>query len=352
MSTPLLSSLVYMIVITDTTAARECLESVQFKPILKAYPMCHSWIITGHISLGNLERHWKSFARQMDRTQQLLQSLHQRPSAPTHLISTLQAELTNLNDIYTSYRPVIIAATHPINTKPSFNGSSGYNKHTKRSLLPCLGNALSWLTGTATTKDVTSIKKRVNQLITAQAKQQETLVHIVSILNITRYAIQINGQHINIVIDAVDRMEQDVNNLSNITNSLYTSLSYRQLVLHIRSILANLRDSLSYIRTVSTHTMDYINAATTGTLSPHILQIEYLRQMLSHIEEALPLTLHLPVSSKDTLYFYQYLCIHILITNKQFLLLIDVPIQDHKQQLALYEVFTLDIPHGNFLSTL
>ena len=37
-----------------------------------------------------------------------------------------------------------------------------------------------------------------------------------------------------------------------------------------------------------------------------------------------------------------------LITNKPFLLLIDVPIQDYTQHLALYKVFTLDIPHGNF----
>ena len=131
------------------------------------------------------------------------------------------------------------------------------NKHTRRSLLPFLGDALHWLTGTATTKDVTSIKKRVNQLITAQTMQQETIIHIVSILNITRYATQVNRQHINIVMDTVDKMVQDVNNLYNITTSLYTSLSYHhQLVLHIRSVLANLWDSLSYIRTVSMHTMD------------------------------------------------------------------------------------------------
>ena len=35
-------------------------------------------------------------------------------------------------------------------------------------------------------------------------------------------------------------------------------------------------------------------------------------------------------------------------TNKQFLLLIDVPIQDQLQQLSIYKIFTLDIPHRNF----
>ena len=74
--------------------------------------------------------------------------------------------------------------------------------------------------------------------------------------------------------------------------------------------------------------MDYIDAAMTGTLSVHILPIMDLGKMLSHIEETLPSTLHLPVSSEDTLYFYRYLCTNVLIANKQFLLLIDVPVQD------------------------
>ena len=96
------------------------------------------------------------------------------------------------------------------------------------------------------------------------------------------------------------------------------------------------------------HTMDYIDAATTGTLFPHILPITDLQQMLSHIEETLPPTMHLPVSSEDTLQFYCYLCTHIQIANRQVLHLIDVPIQDHLQQLSIYKTFTLDIPHGYF----
>ena len=94
--------------------------------------------------------------------------------------------------------------------------------------------------------------------------------------------------------------------------------------------------------------MDYIDAATMGTLSPHILPIMDLKKMLSHIDDNLPSTLHLPVSSEDTLHFYCYLHTHVLIVNKQFLLLINIPIQDQSQQLFIYKIFTLDIPHGNF----
>ena len=94
--------------------------------------------------------------------------------------------------------------------------------------------------------------------------------------------------------------------------------------------------------------MNYIDVATTGTLSPHILPIMDLKNILSHIEDTLPSTFHLPVSSKDTIHFYCYLCTHVLIANKQFFLLIDVPIQDWSQQLTICKIFTLDISHGNF----
>ena len=136
--------------------------------------------------------------------------------------------------------------------------------------MPFLGNALRWLTGTATTKDVNSVKECVIHLIEAQSTQQETLVHIVSILNVMRYAAQVNRHSISVLMDRMDETSHDVNNLYNLTTSLATSLSYHQLILYIRSVLANFQDSLFYIRTVSTHIMDYTDAAMTGTLSPHI----------------------------------------------------------------------------------
>ena len=72
------------------------------------------------------------------------------------------------------------------------------------------------------------------------------------------------------------------------------------------------------------HTMDYIDTATTGILSLHVPAVEYLRKKLLHIKEALLSTMHLPVSSEDTLHFYRYLCTHVLIADEQFLLLTDV----------------------------
>ena len=134
-------------------------ESVLFQPTLEAYLTWHSWIITVYVSLGHLECHWKYFNRQVDKTCQLLQFLSHWPAAQTHLISPLQAALTNINDIYDACKPTIISAINLLNMDPSFDGHANNNNHLKRSLLPFLGDALRWLTGTTTTKVVSNNKE-------------------------------------------------------------------------------------------------------------------------------------------------------------------------------------------------
>ena len=169
-----------------------------------------------------------------------------------------------------------------------------------------------------------------------------------SILNITRYATQVNRCGINTLMDVVSATSHDINNLYNLTTSLATSINFCQMILHIRSVFGNLHVSVNYIQMVSAHTMDYIDAAAPGTLSPHVLPVLDLQRMLQHIADTLPPTLHLPISPEDTLHFYRYMHTHVLVENKQFLLLIDMPIQDRSRQITIHQILTLDIPQGNY----
>ena len=111
-------------------------ESVIFQPVLQAYPTRHSWIITAHVSLGNLERHWKLFNGQLTSTQQFLRSLDQHPSAPPQLLTTLQLELSNIQDIFQSSKTTITSAINLLNSNQLPTGT----QH-KRSLLPILGTS-------------------------------------------------------------------------------------------------------------------------------------------------------------------------------------------------------------------
>ena len=115
------------------------------------------------------------------------------------------------------------------------------------------------------------------------------------------------------------------------------------MYIYMHTILVYHRDSLTYMRQVAIHMMDYLDAATTNILSPDILTMEDLRNMLKYIESELSSTMHLPICLGDTLHFYHYLNTHVLIAEGQFLPLIDVPIQSRAQQVQIYEVFNLPV---------
>ena len=110
------SSLLLTFTPSSNSSQTEPGESVIFQPVLQAYPTRHSWIITVHVSLGNLECHWKLFNRQLTRTQQFLRSFDQHPSAPTQLLTTLQLELANIQDIYKSSETTITSAINLLNS--------------------------------------------------------------------------------------------------------------------------------------------------------------------------------------------------------------------------------------------
>ena len=75
----------------------------------------------------------------------------------------LHLELSNIKDIYNSGKTTITSAIKLLQSNQPWT----HICH-RWSLLPFLGDALSWLTGTATTIDIHSIKTRINQLIATQ----------------------------------------------------------------------------------------------------------------------------------------------------------------------------------------
>ena len=152
------------------------------------------------------------------------------------------------------------------------------------------------------------------------------MVHIVSILNLTRYETEVNRQQINIILKELTKSNEDIRTLFNITNQLATQVQVQSIILHLRAMLVNLRDCLHFMKQLANHILEYIDTATTGTLTLHLILVPDLQQMLYWIESELPPNRHLPIPSSDPLHFYRYLQTHVSVEENQFLLLIDVPI--------------------------
>ena len=141
------------------------------------------------------------------------------------------------------------------------------------------------------------------------------LVHAISIQNVRRYAIQVNRQKLNEIIDALQRSHEDLNRLFNITDVLTQNIRYQQIYNYMCTILPYLRISLTYMRQVALHSMDYVDMVTTNILSPNILPVEDLRNIHRHIE-CVPSTMHLPISLDDTFHFYWYPNRHLMFPYK------------------------------------
>ena len=91
-------------------------ESALFHPVLKAYPTCHSWIITAHISLGNLDKQLHMFNRQKTLAHQMLVKLQDQLLASQLVINGLLDEFPNRDNIYESYKPIMKAAVWLLKT--------------------------------------------------------------------------------------------------------------------------------------------------------------------------------------------------------------------------------------------
>ena len=288
------------------------------------------------------------FNRQKNIVHEMISKLRNHPDDEIEPLQPLQVELDNLHNLFMAYKPVFSSARSILQMQPSFDGKPiPPLGRKKQSLLPFLGSALKWLTGTATTKDIKHIKRWISSLIETQENQWKTMVHIVSILNLTRYETQVNRQRINIILKELTKSNEDIRALFNITNQLATQVQVQNIVLHLRAMLANLRDCLHFMKQLANHVLEYIDTATTGTLTPHLIPVPDLQQMLYQIESELLPNMHLPIPSSDPLH-YRYLLTHVLVEENQFLLLIDVPIQDRAQQIQIYQIINLPVPVGNY----
>ena len=85
-----------------------------------------------------------------------------------------------------------------------------------------------------------------------------------------------NRQKLNENMDALQKSNEDLDRLSNIAEVRTQCIRYQQMYIYMHTILAYLRDSLTYMRQVGIHTVDNVDAATTNVLSPDILPVEDL----------------------------------------------------------------------------
>ena len=174
-------------------------KSVLYQLELKAYPMRHTWMITVHISICNLNKQLGMLNCQKTLVHELLMKLQCIPFTSNFVFNALLGELSNIDNIYHIYHlyePTIWTAVQLLRTEPVIDKINNlWKPMIQKEPTTFLGDALHWLLGMATMKDPMEIKPWVDSLIKEQIQQQETLVHGTCHLHLKHHKIYQQGKH-------------------------------------------------------------------------------------------------------------------------------------------------------------
>ncbi|MCG7882404.1 MAG: methyl-accepting chemotaxis protein [Candidatus Thiodiazotropha endolucinida] len=216
----------------------------------------------------------------------------------------------------------------------------------KRALFGFMSGVLGFLFGTLSSSDLDGIRASINILARNQQLISHTLKESLSVLNITRSEISQNRQSINDIIDAIAKIDEE---LDFVAEELGQQVSEVQEFVHL---FATVDRVVEEMRMAIQKSMYYflrlqvqLNALSTNKLSPSIIEPAEFKMVLKDIETQLPKTFGLPVDIDEELWLlYKHLSCQTLMEDKKIIIIIPIPLIDYSQQMDLYKVYNLPLP--------
>lgn len=220
------------------------------------------------------------------------------------------------------------------------------SRRTKRALMPFLGKALSYLTGTLTKKDLKKVYNHINTL----SSNQEQIIHVLndtlSILNVTNIEVQRNRHAIQNIVQLVHRVDERLVNftghLQNWLNDLNSFLlTYLQMDLMITELRESIEKAMFYMENVKME----LDQLSLGHLAPTVIHPRELKQILTEIQTHIPKYLTLPTEIEDIWYYYKTLTCVTVIQDRKFITIVNLPLLELNSVFELYQVHSIPFPY-------
>lgn len=217
---------------------------------------------------------------------------------------------------------------------------------TKRSLLPFIGKAFSFLFGTVSDADLGAIKRNVKRLSATQEGLKHVVRESLSILNVSRVRISENRQTINELEASLGQLDNQVQEVTaQLDNRLQTVEFMLPTYLQLDGIVEELKHFIQNAFMSLEHLQLQLNMLTIGKLSPSIISPESLGTLLLDIQSRIPTPLKLPGDPKANLWhFYKLLTCSTVIDETRILVIVPIPLLDTHNDLEVFKVHNLPIP--------
>ncbi|CAC5360921.1 unnamed protein product [Mytilus coruscus] len=212
----------------------------------------------------------------------------------------------------------------------------------KRSLLPIIGKALSFLFGTVSDSDLSKIRRNIKTL----AQNQDAICHILqvglTILNTTQTHVSENRHKVSELIESV----QDLGNrLKTFASDLKKQIEVMQAYLHMDMIVIEIKDLMNIAGDYLNNLQLQLNMLSLGHMSPILITPGTLRVLLTDIKRRLPAKLKIPGDEiKDIWNFYKFLACSTVLDENRIIIIITLPLLDIRDSYDIYKIHNLPVP--------
>lgn len=238
----------------------------------------------------------------------------------------------------------------------SFSQFKLFQSRTKRSLLPFLGDALSFIAGTPSESDLQAIRDNVKTLSNNQGKIQHVVKQSLSLINMTHDKVVENRQRINKINDGMREIISSVYSIQEeLQKELTENVSWKLFLnfyLQARSIINNASEMILELNFYLEELQVQLNMLSLGKVAPITITPNQLEETLGAIQDKLPESLRLPLNPKSNIWeYYRMLTCSVVFDNDQILVVISIPLIDRGNQFEIFKVYNLPIPNHELMQT-
>ena len=216
----------------------------------------------------------------------------------------------------------------------------------KRSLIPFLGEGLSWLFGVSTDADLDDIRSAVNEL----GNNQEEIRHVVekslTLINNTHREVIKNRDRIIAINKGIGEVVKNIKDMNNMTmtelNKIRRFLSFYNQLDDLAEITKEmLYEGMEYFSNLRTQ----IDMLSIGKLTPSVVPPARLRNILREIHRKLPPNLYMPVNpNSDVWSFYSLISCAAVFEASSIIIVLKVPLASYNERMDIYQAYNLPLP--------
>ena len=212
----------------------------------------------------------------------------------------------------------------------------------KRSLIPIVGKALSFLFGTLSDSDVDSIRRNVVRLAAAQTKLTHVVEGSLTILKTTQGQTINNTRTINDLIDNLANLEIASQNLTEDVRDLQ---NYVQVYTQLDRATSDAQALIEIARDYSQNLKLQLNMLSLGHLSPSVIAPSELRKLLEDVKKQLSSQFKFPFDPEEDIWtFYKTLTCTTLMEGSRLVVVMSIPLLDNIGYFEVYRIHNMALP--------